>query len=53
MTDRWTQAEIDTLNDMMADGKGYGEIAKALNRTKWAVRSRWAKVVRAMGWQAQ
>lgn len=48
----WTDDDTDLLADMMAEGKGYGEIAAELDRTKWSVRSRWSKVVRAMGWQA-
>lgn len=49
----WTDDETELLADMMAEGKGYGEIAEELERTKWSVRSRWSKVVRSMGWQAQ
>lgn len=48
----WTDDETDLLADMMAEGKGYGEIADELGRTKWSVRSRWNKIIRAMGWQA-
>jgi DNA-binding NarL/FixJ family response regulator len=44
--------QTDLLADMMAEGKGYGEIADELGRTKWSVRSRWNKIIRAMGWQA-
>lgn len=49
----WTKAETDTLADMMADGKGYKSIAKATGRSLDSVKSRWRKVVRSMGWQAQ
>lgn len=49
----WSDEDIDLLADMMAEGKGYGEIAAEFGRTKWSVRSRWTKLVRSMGWQAQ
>lgn len=49
----WTDDETDLLADMMAEGMGYGAIADEMGRTKWSVRSRWAKVVKSMGWQAQ
>lgn len=49
----WSPDEVEILAEMMAEGKGYGEIANALGRTKWSARSRWAKIVRAMGEQAR
>lgn len=53
MTDRaWTKAEDDTLAELMSEGKGHRTIAKAMGRTDDAVRGRWRKIVRSMGWQA-
>lgn len=52
-TGEWSPDETETLAEMMAEGGNYVTIAAALGRTKWSVRSRWAKLVRSMGDQAR
>lgn len=53
MTEKpWTTAETETLAEMLAEGNGYGSIAKAIGRSKSSVVSRFHKLCRAIGWQA-
>lgn len=48
----WSKEETDRLAELMSEGKGHRTIAKAMGRSDDAVRGRWRKIVRSMGWQA-
>lgn len=48
----WTPEQTNTLCDIIADGGSFGAVGRAIGKRTPAVQSRWAKVVRSLGWQA-
>ncbi len=48
----WPADEVNQMAGIIADGNSFGDVAKALGRSRSACIGRWRKVVRGLGWQA-
>lgn len=49
---KWSEQDIATLCDMIADGYSFAQAGKALGRTKNSCLSRFRYTAAEMGWQA-
>ncbi len=48
----WSKAETDRLCDLLAEGYGMTSAARMLGKTRNSVMSRFNRIRRQMGWQA-
>lgn len=46
----WPESDVNTMADIIADGKTFAVVAETLGRSRSACIGRWRKVVRSLGW---